>query len=298
MIIHDLLRQRRLTGRHALVDGIPFTMPVNSEKSPALMAVFSIDRTAAAVLLPGGEVHPLRLPNGRGALVITVIDYRETDIGSYIEFSVAIACTHGARPAPALLPMLLLGPYGTGQYVIDLPVSTLVSVKGGKGIWGMPKHQANLDFTIGDSQVSSQYDIDGELAVRVEITRPTGWRIPLRASGVNYCAFRGMLVRSAVRFASPVQVSLGSGAAARLYLGNSPYADQLRTLDIGGRPLMVAFLEDSHGVLDDHIESWFVTEDEPIKTVPEGLPSVVGLEPTQVWLDPPTAPYGAAELVP
>ena len=61
---------------------------------------------------------------------------------------------------------------------------------------------------------------------------------------------------------------------------------------------MVAFLEDSHGVLDDHIESWFVTEEEPIKTVPEGLPSVVGLEPTQVWLDPPTAPYGAAELVP
>ena len=48
MIIRDLLRQRRLTGRHALVDGIPFTMPVNSERSPALMAVFSVDRTAAA----------------------------------------------------------------------------------------------------------------------------------------------------------------------------------------------------------------------------------------------------------
>ena len=26
-------RQRRLAGRHALVDGIPFTMPVNSEQT-------------------------------------------------------------------------------------------------------------------------------------------------------------------------------------------------------------------------------------------------------------------------
>ena len=236
MIIHDLLRQRRLTGRHALVDGIPFTMPVNSEKSPALMAVFSIDRTAAAALLPGGEVHPLRLPNGAA---------RSSSPSSTTARPTLAATSSSRSRSPARTAR---GPrrrccrcccsvrYGTGQYVIDLPVSTLVSVKGGKGIWGMPKHQANLDFTIGDSQVSPQYDIDGELAVRIEITRPTGWRIPLRASGVNYCAFRGMLVRSAVRFASPVQVSLGSGAAARLYLGNSPYADQLRTLDIGGRP--------------------------------------------------------------
>ncbi len=60
---------------------------------------------------------------------------------------------------------------------------------------------------------------------------------------------------------------------------------------------MVAFPENSHGVLDDHIESWFVTEEKPIWTMPEGLPSVVGLEPTQVWLDPPKAPYGARERV-
>ena len=58
---------------------------------------------------------------------------------------------------------------------------------------------------------------------------------------------------------------------------------------------MVAFLENSHGVLDGHIESWLVTEEEPIRTMPEGLPSVVWLEPTQVWLDPPNAPYGAGE---
>lgn len=84
-------RQLRLTERHALVDGIPFKMPINSEQSPALMAVFSIDAKAAAQLLPGCEVHPLRLWK-RALLVVTVIDYRITDIGRYIEYSVASGC--------------------------------------------------------------------------------------------------------------------------------------------------------------------------------------------------------------
>ena len=75
-------------------------------------------------------------------------------------------------------PLLLPGPFRFGQYVVDLPVSTEISVKGGKGIWGMPKHQANLDFEVTDRVVSSQYDKDGQAAVFVEIERPGGPRLP------------------------------------------------------------------------------------------------------------------------
>src|SRR5256885_3570189 len=198
----DLRRQRRLTGRYALVDGIPFTMPVDSEHSPALMAAFTVDANAAARLLPGDEVHPFRLPGGRGLLVITVVDYQQTDIGSYVEFSVALACTHGPSSGPPILPALLRGRFGTGQFVLDLPVSSEISVKGGKGIWGMPKHQANLDFKLGDTEISSQYDLDGKLAIYVSIRRPGGFGLPLRTSGVNWCSFRGLLMRPAIHFLS------------------------------------------------------------------------------------------------
>ncbi len=88
-------RLRRQTDRYALVDGIPFDLPVNSDQSPALMAAFPIDADKAAALLPGNELHPFRLWGNTGLLVITVIDYRITDIGKYIEYSIAIACTHG-----------------------------------------------------------------------------------------------------------------------------------------------------------------------------------------------------------
>ena len=53
---------------------------------------------------------------------------------------------------PPLLPLVFQKTFGLGQYVVDLPVSTEVSVKGGKGIWGMPKHQANLDFVVTDAR--------------------------------------------------------------------------------------------------------------------------------------------------
>ena len=85
--------------------------------------------------------------------MVTVVDYKTTDIGSYIEFSIAIACTHGLQPGPPLVSALLPR-HGIGQFVVDLPVSTEISVKGGKGIWGMPKHQANLDFVVSKRTVS------------------------------------------------------------------------------------------------------------------------------------------------
>ena len=66
------------------------------------MAIYTIDADKAQALLPGNEIHPLRLGQ-RSLLVLTVIEYLDTNIGKYIEFSIAIACTHGvktgARPA-------------------------------------------------------------------------------------------------------------------------------------------------------------------------------------------------------
>src|SRR5215203_3533657 len=159
-------RVKRSTGRHALVDGIPFKLPVDMVDTPALFAAFTIDADKAAELLPGDEVHPIRLPGGRGLLIFTVIDYQVTDIGKYIEYSIGIACSRGSRP---MNPLLALLRGRVGQFVVELPVSSEVSVKGGKGIWGMPKYQANLDYKITDTTISSQYDLDGQLAMKIEV---------------------------------------------------------------------------------------------------------------------------------
>jgi hypothetical protein len=283
-------RLERQVGRHALVDGIRFALPVNSQDTPSLMAVFAIDAASAAELLPGDELHPVRVWGNRGALVITVLNYEVTDIGRYVEFSIAIACTHGPRPAPPLLPALLTKRYDTGQFVFDLPVSTEISVKGGKGIWGMPKHQANLDFVISKRTVSSQYDLDGQLAMRIEIDKPRFAVLPVSAAAVNYCAFRGMLMKSYVYFRGTAGFNLPFTRSARLVIGDHPRLAPLKQLGLSDRPIAAAWLPETAGTLDDHFEGWFLSYPQPPTTAPEGLESVANLGQSQEWLPPPDDP--------
>ena len=61
-------RIRNYEGRYALVDKIPYRMPIYAKDSPAIMAGFSCDYKKAEKLLPGNEVHALKLPNGRAVL--------------------------------------------------------------------------------------------------------------------------------------------------------------------------------------------------------------------------------------
>ena len=282
-------RIERQRGRHALVDGIPFALPVNSDRTPVLMAAFPVNPLRAAELLPGEELHPVRL-FGRGLLLLSVVNYQATDIGSYVEYSIALGVTHGPKPAPDLIPLILRDRYGFGQYVYDMPVSTEVSVKGGKGIWGMPKHQANLDFHVTDDRVSSQYDLDGMLAVRIEIDRPKRAWLPVEMSAASYAQFRGLLIKSYMHVKGRAGVSPFS-RRARLHIGDHPRVQPLKRLEISPRPLFTAFFPSGTGVLDDHFEGWFLTYSEPPTEVPEGLESVADLGLSQTWLEPPRARY-------
>lgn len=279
-------RVKHQSGRHALVDGIPFCLPVNSEASPALMAAFKVDHEAAQRLMPGNELHPFRY-GGHALLLITVIDYRITDIGKYIEYSIAIACTYGRRPAPRLLPLIFQKRYGLGQYVHDLPVSSEISVKGGKGIWGMPKHRASLDFVMSEEAISSQYDLDGEMVMRIDMQRPKKASLPLNTGAANYCQFRGMLMKSYIYFRGRAGFTLGGPGRAAITLGTHTRAAALRALGIRSDPVFTAFFPSTAGVLDDHFEAWFLSHAEPPQVQPEGLESVVRLGLGEEWLESP-----------
>ena len=242
-------------------------------------------------MLPGNEIHALKLPNGKAALLITVINYVDTSIGKYIEYSIAIGCTHGSKPAPPILNAIMMKTYGTGQYILDLPVSSEVSVKGGKGIWGMPKHKANLDFIETDNMVSSQYEKDGKFAFRIEIIRPKSSSLKLQIGAVNYCRFRNMLMASYIYFNTKAGVNLFSKAKANLYIGDHPNVSFLRDIDINPDPFFTMYMPQANGILDDHFDCWFMTYDEPPEKMPEGLESVYDLGFSEDWLPAPSLDY-------
>jgi hypothetical protein len=266
-------RLRREANHYALVDGIPFTLPVRSMRMQALMAAFPVDPAGAQALLPDA-VRAVRAPR-KALLAVTVVNYQETVIGRYIEYSIALACRHGR--------------FGFGQYVLDLPVSTEISVKGGKGIWGMPKHQAPLNFEVDDKTVSSQYDLDGQLAAYVEVEQPR-LKLPMRVGASNFCSFRGMLMKSTVYFRGRAQIGFGRGARGHFEVGDHPRLRALKALGPFEKPMFTAFFSDAHGVLDDHFESWFLEFDSPPEQKPEGFESVINLGLGEEWPPPPAAP--------
>jgi hypothetical protein len=88
-------------------------------------------------------------------------------------------------------------------------------------------------------------------------------------------------------------MAVGPFAKAKLLLGDHPRMDPLRTLDISSKAFFTTCMPHSHGVLDDHFESWFITSADAIPAdQPWGgddLASVFGLPNSEEWLDPPSA---------
>lgn len=280
-------RVRWLDGRYANVDGIPFTMPIRTRTSPALVATFTIDGAKAQELMPGEELQAWSF-RGRGLLILAVVDYQDTTIGRYVEFCIGVLATRGRRPHGALAPLIFRKRYGTGVYIYDLPVSTEISVKGGLGIWGMPKRQANLDFVVGPRTVSSQYDLDGQLVARIDIPRPRWTWLPIRLNGVGWGGdFRGLLTKSYIFVRGERSGFLLRSRRARLQLGAHPRAKVLHELDIDPRPMLTAYMPHLDAVLDDHVESWYLTSGEPPEPPEVGYADVVDLPLSEEWLAPP-----------
>jgi hypothetical protein len=80
--------------------------------------------------------------------------------------------------------------------------------------------------------------------------------------------------------------------AASIHLGTHPRAERLRALDISSDPLLTAFIPSAQGTLDDHFESWFLTEATMPTRPPEGFESVIDLGLGEDWLPPPRPPIG------
>ena len=139
--------------------------------------------------------------------------------------------------------------------MFDLPVSSEISVKGGKGIWGMPKHQANLDFSLRTTDVSSQYDLDGRLAMRIKIDRPK--RTPM-AADAHRCGellpFRGMLMKSYIYFRGKAGFTFLKKGSACLMWGTIRVSRPLNGSERGPTRYPPPASR-SEAVLDDYFEN-------------------------------------------
>jgi hypothetical protein len=96
-----------------------------------------------------------------------------------------------------------------------------------------------------------------------------------------------MLFKSIIHFNGSGGVIPFRKGSGRLCIGDQPRLQPLKELDVAADPVFVAFFPTVVGLLDDHVESWFLTYSQEPRCQPEGMESVVGLGLGQEWPPPP-----------
>jgi len=100
-------------------------------------------------------------------------------------------------------------------------------------------------------------------------------------------------MKSTIYFQGRADIAVGRAARGHLRLGDQPVGRRLKALGIGSSPIATVFLGKTTGVLDDHFESWFLTEQtadaatDQAASTGDGLESVVSLGRGEQW---PPAP--------
>jgi hypothetical protein len=99
--------------------------------------------------------------------------------------------------------------------------------------------------------------------------------------------FRGLLTKSYIFVRGERSGFRLRSRAARLQLGDHPRARVLHDLDIDPRPMLTAYMPRLDAVLDDHVESWYLTSGSPPGPPEVGYADVADVPLSQEWLQPP-----------
>ena len=121
----------------------------------------------------------------------------------------------------------------------------------------------------------------------IDVPRPKKTRWPGRISGVGYGAWRGLLTRSRVRLRGKAGLAWRRRRTSSLVLGDHPRAEPLHRLNVAPHPIFTCFMPSATGVLDDYVESWFLTGDDAPPTPDFDLDDVINLTESTERLDPP-----------
>ena len=130
------------------IAGQPAKVPIFYYDGTATSAVFLARLGALRRLMPDPRFCPARLAPGLGAVAITCLEYRDTDIGPYNELMISFLLNE-----PWFLPNLpglaVIAGQRRGQlhtWVHHLPVTTEIARAGGVDFYNYPKFIAGIDF--------------------------------------------------------------------------------------------------------------------------------------------------------
>jgi hypothetical protein len=195
--------------------------------------MFEVDRDAAQAMVPD-PFEVVESAPGRCQLVIAVIDYRDNDLGDYLEIGITFF----------VAPRGGLGEPGT--YIYRLPVDQAFTCEAGRMIWGFPKSVEEITLDYSDDSVTTTLSMGGELVLRLTLPRG-GDDVMAPAPMVTYTMVDGVACRTPFTQGGAGGQVLVGDEGVRLELGDHPLARELAGLGLPATAVMSTWTERMSG---------------------------------------------------
>ncbi|HEY8523813.1 MAG TPA: acetoacetate decarboxylase family protein [Acidimicrobiales bacterium] len=225
-------------GRTYEIAGRTVTLPCEVRDASAGTALFEVDAGAAAELVP----EPFELVEsapGRGQLNLAVIDYRDNDLGDYLEIGI----------------ILFVKPRGgaddqAGTYIARLPVDQEFTCEAGRTIWGFPKTVEEIDLAYADDSATATLRMGGQLVLRLTLPRGGDDETP-PLSMTTYTLIDGVPHATAFSQGGAGAQVVPGGAGVTLELGDHPVAKELAALGLPAEAQLSTWTERMRGTFEE-----------------------------------------------
>jgi Acetoacetate decarboxylase (ADC) len=225
-----------------------FKGPVFYRDFRDMLAVYPARLSEVRKLMPDKRLSPAQLVPGVGAVMLGALEYYDTDIGPYNEFSFAIMVNSSdflALPGYNMMRQQLR--MYNHVYIHRLPVDARIALVGGL-LFGFPKFMASIEFDDTDRWTSCEVKKGKDLLWRLK-----GRKIPATRSDemrlFAHLYLQGQPICLEFRLNVLEYGMSMKPADAELELGNHPVAAELKNVLLSTRPLMYMNAIKAQGML-------------------------------------------------
>lgn len=223
------------------------------------IGVFLCDFNKAQALLPHPKMKPVAMPKGRALVTFSCYEYkRVSGIAPYNEIAMTIPVMIDPTINIPVLPMLLQGFKNFGYYVFHMPVTSQENQIRGRKIWGLPKHVETIEIN-ADDKFSTTKATDAQGNQYFSLKVPTqGKEAKFNVASNLYSRLNDNLLQSETRFSGDFKVNkytnrlwqAGGEDPRLLQLGDGPFGDMLRELEIEPQPFQFRYTPSMNACFD------------------------------------------------
>ena len=199
-------------------------------------------------ILPSNRLKPVNIGGGRTIYGFGAFEYREASVGSYNEVAMAVAYLYDPFVNLPYLPALFDNAFQVGFYIHHLPVTTKIAYDGGLEIWGLPKFIADISFEESDDRRRCTLEDHGKRILTLEVQKGKGPKPDVR----DFRAFSvkdKMILKTIANVKGLLRTS-SKAESASFTLGDHTVSEELRSLNIGQKPLRTLYYPKAQIILN------------------------------------------------